>query len=173
MRILMLAIVAALAVGAQAETYRLKYVTTVDVLDDSGKKIGTKKLKAKTVIQEVAAEEAAPQAGGKLVPGDMSPAVLIQTAPATAVIRAEVRLYDFYASEFKKDKYWSIYCYGMNDDWSLGELFYAYVRKSTALGKRVFDFVKDGKEHKCIVKLHHRGNKMATIEDIEPYAGGE
>ncbi len=162
---LLLAIV---AIGAaDAEIYRLKYTATVEVLDDSGKVVEVKKLKAKTLLQDVSSNDA--QSAGRLTPGDMSPSVLRLNAPATAVIRARVSLDDFYVSEFTLDKHWSIDCWGMNDDWSMGAQFHAYALKSSPVGKRLFKFVKDGKEHKCIVKLKHLGYEMAMIEDFEPY----
>ena len=64
---------------AEAETLRLKYLTTVEVVNDAGKVVETRKLKAGTVIaveepQAPAAKDAQkPAKGKKLVPDDISP----------------------------------------------------------------------------------------------------
>ena len=64
--IVLLTAVLALPALLSGETLRLKYLATVEVLDDAGKVVGTRNLKAGTVVSVDSSEASAPKiSGGK------------------------------------------------------------------------------------------------------------
>ena len=172
---LALAALAALMV-AHGETLRLKATTTVEIVDEAGKVIGQKKLKAGTVIAPV--DSAAPAAaapgkkGKRLVPAEISPMMFKTTRPANATLRAEVKLSDSYYGKFERAKYWSVDIYIYDSKWENSELFTGYIPKSTPLGKKFADFVKDGNTHRSVVKVAFAKDDtfddLLEIHDFEP-----
>lgn len=154
---------ALLAVSAFAEQYKIKITATVDVLED-GKVVGQKRLKPGTVIEVVEADAPAAAAAqtkkdaqvGKLKPSKLSPIMFKNTRPAAgAVLRAEISLGDSYYGKFegKEGQYWSIDIYARNEDWSGGESFYGYVKKTAPIAKQLISRIENGKDYKCLVKL--------------------
>lgn len=169
MKTLITALAVAAALVCEAETLRLKYQTTVEIVNDAGKVVGTKKLKEKTVIEVVdAAQPAAKAPADKLTPSNISPAVFSVEPPKEgAVLRVQAKLDDFFLSSFNTAKHYSIQVWGLNDDWSIAVQFYGYVEKTSAIGKKVFTALKDGKEHYCLMKLKNHGDRVVTIEDYQ------
>lgn len=168
----------AAALVCEAETLRLKHQTTVEIVDEAGKVIGQKKLKAGTVIAPV--DSAAPAAaapgkkGSRLVPAEISPMMFKTTRPAKATLRARVKLGDSYYGKFEdqRAKYWSVDIYVYDSKWENSELFTGYIPKSTLLGKKFADFVKDGNTHRSIVKVDFvkddTFDDLLQIQDFEP-----
>jgi hypothetical protein len=173
------------AVSSMAATYRLKMSATVDVLDESGAVIGRHRLPAKTVITTVDApsEAASTTPGkrrvGKLKPSKISPAMFKATQPATATLRAEIELKNSYVGTFdgQEAKYWSIGIWAQNEGWDGGEWLTGYAEKSSPVGKRIIDLVKDGKEKKVIIKVAPAKVKnwddLVYIEDFAEADGSE
>ena len=170
--IMLFAVVLTLPVILTGETLRLKYPATVEVLNDDGKVSGTRKLKAGTVVSVETSEATAPKnaaakSGKKLTPSDLSPIMFKTTRPASgATLRAEVKLSDDYYGGFEKarGKFWSVDVYAYDAGWENYELFNGYVSKSTLIGKKLVEVVKDGNSHRCIVKVTFA--KDETFEDL-------
>ena len=174
------------AVTISGEVFRLKYPATVEVLDASGKVSGTRKLKAGTMIaveepQAPAAKDAQkPGKGTKLAPDDISPIVFKTTRPAGgATLRAEVKLSDSYYGHFEnqRSKYWSVDIYVFDMKWENSELFTGYIPRSTPIGKKFADCVKDGNAHRGIVKVIFAKDEtfddLLQIQDFEPLQTNE
>ena len=173
------------AVSSMAATYRLKMSATVDVLDESGAVIGRHRLPAKTVITTVDAPSEAASATpgkrrvGKLKPSKISPAMFKATQPATATLRAEIELKNSYVGPFdgQEAKYWSIDIWAQNEGWDGGEWLTGYAEKSSPIGKRIIDLVKDGKKKKVIIKVAPAKVKnwddLVYIEDFAEADGTE
>lgn len=173
------------AVSSMAATYRLKMSATVDVLDESGAVIGRHRLPAKTVITTVdapaasASEAPAKRRVGKMKPSKISPAMFKATQPASATLRAEIELKNGYYGTFdgQEAKYWSIGIWARNEGWDGGELLIGYAEKSSPIGKRIIDLVKDGKEKKVIIKVAPAKVKnwddLVYIEDFAEADGTE
>ena len=178
MKTLITALAVAAALVCEAETLRLKYQTTVEIVDEAGKVIGQKKLKAGTVIAPV--DSAAPAAaapgkkGKRLVPAEISPIMFKTTRPANATLRAAVKLSDIYSGKFEgqRAKYWSIDIFVYDAKWDNCEFFTGYIPKSTSLGKKFADFVKDGDSHRSVVKVafvkDDTFDDLLEIQDFEP-----
>ena len=171
---------------AKAETLRLKYLTTVEVVNDAGKVVETRKLKAGTVIaveepQAPAAKDAQkPAKGKKLVPADISPIMFKTTRPAAGgTLRAEVKLSDSYYGQFEtqRAKFWSVDIYVYDAKWENSELFTGYISKSTPTGKKFAEFVKDGNSHRSVVKVAFAKDDtfddLLEIQDFEPLQTNE
>ena len=177
------ALAAVAALCCEAETLRLKYLTTVEVVNDAGKVVETRKLKAGTVIaveepQAPAAKDAQkPAKGKKLVPADISPIMFKTTRPAAGgTLRAEVKLSDSYYGQFEtqRAKFWSVDIYVYDAKWEYSELFTGYISKSTPIGKKFAEFVKDGNSHRSVVKVNFAKDEtfddLLLIQDFEPLA---
>lgn len=169
------ALVSLLAISAAAEQYKLKLPVTVDIIED-GEVVGTKKLKAGTVLQladEAAADEKPQAKAGKMTPSKISPMMFKNTHPASAVFNAEVELGDSYYGPFegKEKTYWNFYINTFNADWSDSERLDGYVKKTAPIAKTLLAIVKDGKAHPCHVKVSpvkaESYNDLVTIEAIE------
>ena len=155
------------------ETLRLKYQTTVDVLDDAGKVVGQRKLKAGSAI--ALADPVAPVAqSNRLAPLDIAPILFKTNRPASAVLRAELRLADSYYGHFEtqRGKVWSADVYVYDADWENFELFTGYFGRNTQLGKRLAALLQDGKNHRCTVKVSFAKDEifddLLMIHDFEP-----
>lgn len=183
---LILATLLAPAVIYSGEVFRLKYPATVDVLDASGKVSGTRKLKAGTVIaveepQAPAAKDAQkPGKGTKLIPADISPIMFKTTRPAAGgTLRAEVKLSDVYSGQFEtqRAKFWSIDVWIYDAKWENSEYFTGYISKSTPIGKKFAEFVKDGNNHRSVVKVNFVKDEtfddLLLIQDFEPLQTNE
>lgn len=156
--------VALAAISANAEL-KIKFTTTVDVVED-GKVIGQRKLRPGTVVEVVEAEEdvkdtkkgaAKTPARKKLVPSNVAPMMFLNTKKAGTVLRAEVRLSDCYYGFFdgKENEYWSIDLNFYNKDGEYACSARGYVLKDSDVGRRLVKLVEDGSEHKVLVKLSH------------------
>lgn len=171
--VFILSLAAALIVPTFGETLRLKYQTTVDVLDDAGKVVGQRKLKAGSAIS--LADPVAPAAqSNRLAPLDIAPILFKTKRPASAVLRAELRLADSYYGHFEtqRGKVWSADVYVYDSDWDDFELFTGYFGRNTQLGKRLAALLQDGKNHRCTVKVSFAKDDifddLLTIHDFEP-----
>ena len=94
------------AFAAVGETLKIKYVTTVDIIED-GQVVGTRKLKPGTLVEVVeqsgetakpgAEKGAQPAHGGKLRLSKLSPVMFKTTRQSMAhVFNAEIKLSDDY-----------------------------------------------------------------------------
>jgi len=152
-----------IALAVSAESLRVKYAVTVDVLNDSGAVVGQRKLKPGTVVTLDESAEPAQQdakgkadAKGKLKPSQISPTMFKTEKPsAGAVLRAEVSLSSYYFGQFdgKSGKYWSVDIKAKNDDWSWGEIFQGYAPRSLDVGKKIAAELQDGKDHRCLIRV--------------------
>lgn len=164
------------ALFCEAETLRLKFAATAEILDDAGKVVGVRKLKAGTVVAvDDSAAPVSPAKKGKLSPSKISPAMFLATQPPSgAVFRAELSLCDIEHDKFPKGKYWSVLIAAQNEDHSEGETLWGYVSKSHPVGKRLIELIKDGKDHLTLIKVRpvkdEFRNDNVTIEDFEPIA---
>ena len=174
MKTLCIFTVIALVGICHGEQLRLKFAATAEIIDDAGKVVGMRKLKAGTVV--AVEDSAAPVIAarkGKLSPSKISPAMFLATQPpAGAVFRAELSLSDIEHDKFPKGKYWNVMIAAQNEDHSDGETFWGYVSKSHPVGKRIIELIKDGKDHLALVKVRpvkdEYRNDNVTIEDFEP-----
>lgn len=182
MRTLIFTLTVAASLFCEAETLRLKYLTTVEVVNDAGKVVETRKLKAGTVIavEEPQAPAAKPGKGKKLAPADISPIMFKTTRPAVGgTLRAEVKLSDSYYGQFEtqRAKFWSVDIYVYDAKWENSELFTGYISKSTPIGKKFAEFVKDGNAHRSIVKVNFAKDEtfddLLLIQDFEPLQTNE
>lgn len=173
--LILAALVSVLAISATAEQYKLKFPATVDIVED-GEVVGTKKLKAGTMLQladEAAADEKPQAKVGKMTPSKISPMMFKNTHPASAVFNAEVELGDSHYGPFegKEKTYWNFYVRAFNADWSDYERLDGYVKKTAPIAKTLLAIVKDGKSHPCHVKVSPVNdatlNDLVTIEAIE------
>lgn len=166
----------ALACACPAEQLRLKFAATAEILDDAGKVVGVRKLKAGTVVAvEDSAAPVTPAKKGKLSPSKISPAMFLATQPPSgAVFRATLSLCDIEHDKFPKGKHWSVLIAAQNEDLSEGETLWGYVSKSHPVGKRLIGLIKDGKDHLALIKVRpvkdEFRNDNVTIEDFEPIA---
>jgi len=185
MKSIVVAMVFVLAASVSAEQYRLKFPASVDVLDETGKVVSTTRLKAGTVISlaegvvieegkgESSVKETATKVKAKLVPSDISPEMWKNKRPAHAVLRAELELDTYYNYSWrdKQKTHWSVRIAAKNEDWSYGESITGYVLKSSSVGKRIAEALKDGKEHRALVKVKPTKFddevNFAVIEDFE------
>lgn len=154
----------ALSFSLVAEELRLKSSATVEVVEN-GKVVGTRKLKAGTVIEVT--ESAPAEKGGKLAPSEIAPALFKADRPAAgAVFRARLKLgtKDYAIDEKDRKAYYFVDVDVCTDDWSLSELFAGHVKRTSAVGKSLFALLKDGKEHKCLVKVVPYGTLDDTVE---------
>ena len=76
-------------------------------------------------------------------------------------MRVEAVLDDYYGaySDFAETTHYSI---------RFGLVGWGYVRKDSRLGKRLFNILKDGDEHKLVLSIHYLSNhpnKHGIIED--------
>ena len=101
------------------------------------------------------------------------------TQPATATLRAEIELKNSYVGPFdgQEAKYWSIDIWAQNEGWDGGEWLTGYAEKSSPIGKRIIDLVKDGKKKKVIIKVAPAKVKnwddLVYIEDFAEADGTE
>ena len=173
---LLLSVVLLSLIPASAEQYKLKLPVTVDIVE-GGEVVGTKKLKAGTLLQlsdvsEVPLAEDAKESkglakkGSKLTPSKISAMMFKNTQPVSAVFRAKIELNDGYYGPFDgKDKmYWSICINAYDEKWEVAERLDGYVSKSSQVGKRLISVVKDGKMHGCHIKV-----KPVKYEDLKDY----
>lgn len=145
-----------------AERLRLKYAATVTVIDDAGRKIGTRQLKAGTEIAVVdAAADAqkgdaeAKSTAGK--PSGISPAQFIAERITTPTKFVAVGTLDPDPVTFNKSlspsTHWcaSLGIFGKTR--KSQSLVYAYAPKSSIAGKSLFKIMKDGEQHKLLVSI--------------------
>lgn len=165
-----LAVIATLAgcLALHGEAYRLKYITTVDIIED-GKAIGTRKLKPGTLVEIVDTQEQAEAApttsavpsGANLRISKLSPVMFKTTRQAVAhTFNAKISLSDYYVGPYegKNKEFWSIEVYAYNSAWDGLEIFRGYARKSSSVGRQVERELADGSEHDCHAKLTYVKN---------------
>ena len=175
------------AFAAVGETLKIKYVTTVDIIED-GQVVGTRKLKPGTLVEvaEQSGEAAKPGAekgakpahGGKLRLSKLSPVMFKTTRQSMAhVFNARVKLSDDYVGlyENRGGEFWNVDVYAYNANWDGMEHFYGYARKTSPVGRQVERELADGAEHKCHVKLAYVRDtiydNLAIIEAFEVIPG--
>ena len=97
------------------------------------------------------------------------------TRPASgATLRAKVKLDDNYYGKFDamRGKYWSVEIFAYDAAWEDSEIFNGYISKSTPIGKKFIDLAKDGKQHRCLVKVTFTKDEtfedLLLIQDLEP-----
>lgn len=178
MRIALTLLAITITLTATADVYRLRYPLTVDIVDADGKVIGNKKLKSKTLLTEatLTAATAAPTAdapqtsAGRLKP-TISPIMFKNTQPRSAVILCDLTLSDFYTGSFENNKgqYWSVNISGRNQDGSIGENIFGYIRKSHRRAPALLKILQDGSTRRVHAQISPAaGDKdLATIEDFE------
>ena len=183
MKIIISISAALLAATTIAEQYRLKFPATVDIIED-GSVIGTKKLKAGTVLELAAKTDTdvktptsgtrmAPGRSGRLTPSNISPAMFKNEGKPKTTLRAEIELGSSYYGQFetKKSTHWNIYIAAKNADWSYGERLDGYIPKSSPLAKRLIAAIEDGRPHRCLIKVSPVKDEihddLVTIDDFE------
>lgn len=154
-----------LASVAPAEQYRLKYSATVEVIED-GKSVGTKRLKAGTILETPAAEEvpnpAAAETKGekptsaKRTKSEMPYSLFRTERPKSGTwFRAKVELDDYYNYDFegKQSKYWSIRLEIEKPNGGFDATPSGYVKRTTPAGKTLGTLLRDGGCHWTMLKL--------------------
>lgn len=159
-----------LASVAPAEQYRLKYSATVEVIED-GKSVGTKRLKAGTILEMPAAEEAADpaaaepknekpttkSAASKIRTKSEMPYSLFRTErPKSGTwFRTKIELSDYYNYDFegKQSKYWSIRLEIEKPNGGFDATPSGYVKRTTPAGKTLGTLLRDGGCHWTMLKL--------------------
>lgn len=101
----------------------------------------------------------------ELAPTKISPAMFkadINSYPV--VVAAVTRISDYYNYEFAdlRTDYWSVRIKAEIGDEYRTEDFYGYVYKDSELGKRIREFLQDGKDHAALVKLAHPKNAESS-----------
>ena len=166
------------ALMVQSETMKLRYPATVVILDDAGKQVGTKTLKAGTEIE--VREQTSDQS--IQAPSEVSPAQFLIEKPTTPkTFLAEIRLdgAQRYLHDFD-NKFWradslvvEIKAYGKTRDAREG--FYGYVRKKSPIGKSIYELIKDGIPHVVYISFHVRANCKnpygEIIDNMQPVPG--
>lgn len=159
------------AFAAIGETLKIKYITTVDIVED-GQVVGTRKLKPGTLVEVVdastgdaakpgAEKGAQPTQGGKLRLSKLSPVMFKTTRQSMAhVFNAEISLSDDYVGPYEnRDReFWSVKVYAYNANWDGMEIFYGYAKKTSPVGRQVERELADGANHKCHAKLTYVRN---------------
>lgn len=152
-----------LAFIAHAERLILKYPATVTIVDDSGKRTGTKRLKAGTEISicESAASTTASKATADSPKGKVtgiSPTQFIaekRTTPTTFIAEAKLEP-DPYAPEprLSEKHHWcaEMTVYGKTSD--SREFMKGFAPKGALIGQKVFAALKDGETHIWLVTFH-------------------
>ena len=158
-----------MAFNAFGLTCKLKTSVTVDVLDDAGNAVETKRLKAGTKIEvEEDSDEKNKASANRLKPSGITIQNFKSTKPSKgAVFRAKIEIathngYDGYFEGKEK----SIMCYEITvcgEDGGYVGSFSGYVQKMSKLGKELRLKVKDGAERMVYVKL--RPIKQAHFDD--------
>lgn len=159
-----------LASAAVGETLKIKYATTVDIVED-GQVVGTRKLKPGMLVEvaEQSGETAKPGAekgaqpahGGKLRLSKLSPVMFKTTRQSMAhVFNAEIKLSDDYVGPYENrgDEFWSVDVYAYNANWDGMEHFYGYAKKTSPVGRQIQRELADGASHKCHAKLTYVRN---------------
>ena len=167
------------SVALHAEQYRLKFPATVDILED-GKVVGSKKLKAGTVIEVPDTSDAAtPQ--GKAAPTKTTAAkessempyklFLSQRPKKGAWFRCKVQLDDYYNFDFdgKQSTYQSISLNVYKPDGQDYDLAYSYVKKSSKIFPKLMALIKDGNAHIIYAKLQPQTNREDDSSMLEDY----
>jgi hypothetical protein len=157
--VLVAAIIAAAA--APAEIYRLRAPAMVDVVDDAGKKIGSKRLAAKTLITLPGATDAsdsqdvAAPKKTKFPAGAITGAEFDATHPATAIFCGQIRLDSQYLDKatHPESKFLSVMISTQNQSGSPAGAVLAYVARASATGKKILQKTKDGDWHDCTVNV--------------------
>lgn len=154
-----------LASVAPAEQYRLKYSATVEVIED-GKSVGTKRLKAGTILETPSEAEvhtpADPEAKGekptasKRTKSEMPYSLFRTERPKSGTwFRAKVELSDYYNYDFegKQSKYWSIRIEVEKPGGGFDTTPSGYVKRATPAGKTLGTLLRDGGIHWAMLKL--------------------
>lgn len=101
---------------------------------------------------------------------------LADTSIKSLTYNGRIKLDDFYFRSYEecKDKYWSVQIYTggiFSDNGEALQQFYGYVLKESKVGKKVFEIVKDGKEHNVLVKMvrpdNESKNDIVLIEGVK------
>lgn len=153
---LALLVIAAIPVVTTAETYRLKFPATVDILDET-KVIGTKKLKAGTIISLADdAPESAAKTNVNDVKSEMPYKLFLSKRPKSGIwVRCKVELDDYYNFDFdeKKSVYQSIRLNVYKPDGEDYDMAAGYFKKASPLGKKLMTLLKDGNSHLVFAKI--------------------
>lgn len=185
--IVIIAIAAFAALDANAEQYRLKVATSVDIVED-GEVVGTKRLKAGTVFELAGAttstkstEAAEPAVGG----ADKKNAIksgtsempyklfLIKRPKSGAWFRCKVEIDTYYNYDFdgKKSIYQSVSIRAYKPDGEDYDNTSGYIKKSNRAYKRLMELLKDGNGHLIFAKLIpvvNQDDDSSIIEDFKP-----
>lgn len=166
-----------------AEQYRLKFPTTVDIIDGS-EVIGSKRLKAGTLIS-LETEEAKTSEKKDATPSAKEsasemPYKLFQgkRPKSGAWFRCKIELDDYYNYDFaeKKSVYQSIDIHVYRPDGQDYDIGYAYFKKAGPVGKKLMSIIKDGNSHLVFAKLVPAANKdddSSVLIDFKPIAEEE
>lgn len=171
--------IAVTPVVTTAETYRLKFPTTVDILDGS-EVVGTKKLKAGTVVSlaDDAVSESAAMTKAKDSADDakseMPYKLFLSKRPKSGIwVRCKVELDDYYNFDFdeKKSVFQSVSIKVYRPDGQDYDTAAGYFKKATPIGKKLMPLLKDGNSHLVyakIIPVVNRNDDACVINEFKP-----
>ena len=155
--------------------YMMKSDTYAWMLDDSGKKLKSGKFKAGTKFKIVVVDNEHVVANSAKTTNVkyIAPKTFKATAAPKrmAKLLCRCKLDDYYNYEWSdcEKTHWSIELYAYTDDQSDSELFSGFVEKKSALGKKIFSVLEDGKEHWANMVLQYQlaeGTSAVKIIDF-------
>lgn len=164
----------ALAFAAHAERLILKYPATVTVVDDSGKRTGTKRLKAGTEITicestSTETQTAANAGSSHDKPSGIPPAQFLAERitkntkfVAVGTLEPDPPIFD--DARISTRTHWSasLGVYGANR--RQHELMWGYAMKSSDAGKALYKILKDGEQHKLLITIRSFVNTKSPNE---------
>lgn len=159
------------SVALHAEQYRIKFPATVDILED-GKVVGSKKLKAGTVIEVAKSSATQPKKPAAKESSEMPYKLFLSQRPKKgAWFRCKVQLDDYYNFDFdgKQSTYQSISLNVYKPDGQDYDLAYSYVKKSSKIFPKLMALIKDGNAHIIYAKLQPQTNREDDSSMLEDY----
>lgn len=166
MKKIVIAIVASTCLFGIAETtYQLKSDVYAYMLDESGNKVRSGKIRAgtKIIIVQNEAKEAGGKSGSTITSGSyIAPKMFKASMPKMKPVEysCECEISDLYCGEFYgcEKTHWSVSIKAYLRDGSDYESLWGYVAKSSPIGKKVSSILSDGKEHKMILVVRYTKN---------------
>lgn len=166
MKKIVIAIVASTCMFGIAETtYQLKSDIYAYMLDESGNKVRSGKIRAgtKIIIVQDEVKEAGGKSGSAITSGSyIAPKMFKASMPKMKPVEyvCECEISDFYGGEFYECEktHWSVMIRAYLRDGSDYETLWGYVAKSSPIGKKVSAILSDGKAHKMTLVVRYTKN---------------